>query len=140
MNWKIPMGAGITLLVGAAAWFQLNSPEPQIVGDNAALVAVTIPDHLGEKEQFGSNAFATKCAACHGANASGLDGAGPPLIHKIYEPSHHDDASFYRAVDIGVRAHHWPFGDMAPVSGLTRSDVAAIIAYIRAVQRANGIS
>ena len=44
-----------------------------------------------------------------------------------------------RAVARGVRAHHWRFGDMPRVEGLTRGDVAAIVAYVRELQRANGI-
>ncbi len=83
--------------------------------------------------------FETKCAACHGVNAVGQNGVAPPLIHKIYEPSHHGDESFQRAVAQGVRGHHWSFGDMPPVDGLTRADVAMIVAYICTVQVANGI-
>lgn len=43
------------------------------------------------------------------------------------------------AVRNGVRAHHWNFGDMPPVRGLTEADVKAVTAYVRAVQRASGI-
>ena len=66
-------------------------------------------------------------------------GVAPPLIHKIYEPSHHGDESFQRAVAVGVRAHHWKFGNMPAIEGLTRGDVKAIIAYVRELQEANGI-
>ena len=58
----------------------------------------------------------------------------------IYEPSHHGDEAFQRAAAVGVRGHHWPFGDMPPVEGVTRGDVTMIIAYIRELQRANGIN
>ena len=64
---------------------------------------------------------------------------GPPLVHVIYEPSHHGDAAFVLAVRPGVRAHHWPFGNMLPVEGVSDRAVADIIAYVRALQRANGI-
>lgn len=47
--------------------------------------------------------------------------------------------AFQMAVAQGVRAHHWPFGDMPPQAGLTREDVGNIVAYVRALQRANGI-
>lgn len=61
---------------------------------------------------------------------------GPPLLHKIYEPSHHGDAAFQLAAKNGVRAHHWPFGDMAPVSReVTPDDVAHITAYVRMEQK-----
>jgi len=78
--------------------------------------------------------------ACHAVNASGQDGVAPPLVHKIYEPSHHGDESFQRAVSLGVQAHHWRFGNMLPVEGLTRGDVKMITAYVRELQRANGIN
>ena len=64
---------------------------------------------------------------------------GPPLLHKIYEPSHHGDVAFQLAVKNGVRAHHWPYGDMAPVPQVTPDDVAHITAYVRAEQRKAGI-
>ena len=63
----------------------------------------------------------------------------PPLVHKIYEPSHHGDEAFYRAVSNGVRSHHWDFGNMPPIEGLTRADVGTIVAYVRALQSENGI-
>jgi cytochrome c len=95
---------------------------------------------MSQNALFGKRAFETKCAACHGQNAAGQNGIAPPLIHKIYEPNHHGDESFQRAATLGVRAHHWRFGDMPPVEGVTRGDVSMIIAYIREIQRANGIN
>jgi len=90
--------------------------------------------------KIGQVGFNAKCAACHGVNAAGKDGVAPPLVHKIYEPSHHGDESFQRAAALGVRAHHWPFGNMPAVEGVTRGDVKMITAYIRELQRANGIN
>ena len=86
----------------------------------------------------GADLFAAHCAVCHGDGALGSD-QGPPLIHRIYEPSHHADISFYRAVALGVHQHHWEFGDMAPVTGVSGEDTAHIIAWIRREQRAAGI-
>ncbi len=63
----------------------------------------------------------------------------PPLVHRIYAPRHHADFAFHLAVQNGVRAHHWGFGDMPPIPGLSRSEVSHIIDYIRALQRANGL-
>jgi mono/diheme cytochrome c family protein len=89
-------------------------------------------------EQEGAALFATNCAACHGTGAAGSD-KGPPLVHKIYEPDHHDDDSFYRAVRQGVRSHHWSFGDMPPVPGVSDGEVGRIVAHVRELQRAAGI-
>jgi hypothetical protein len=44
------------------------------------------------------------------------------------------------AVALGVQAHHWRFGNMLAIEGLTRGDVTMIITYIRELQRANGIN
>ncbi len=89
-------------------------------------------------EAGGAALYASNCARCHGADLNGTD-EGPPFLHRVYEPSHHADASFFLAVQRGVRAHHWDFGDMPPVEGLSEADVAAIIAFVRAEQRAVGI-
>jgi mono/diheme cytochrome c family protein len=104
------------------------------------LVEVLVPETLSQNAQTGQLAYEAKCAACHGVNAAGQDGVAPPLIHIIYEPSHHGDEAFQRAAAVGVRGHHWPFGDMPPVEGINRADVTMIIAYIRELQRANGIN
>ncbi len=105
----------------------------------STLVEIQMPPIAGNAV-IGQRIFESACVACHGTNAAGVEGAGPPLIHVIYEPNHHADESFQRAVAMGVRSHHWRFGDMPPVAGLTRGDVAMVIAYIREIQRANGIN
>jgi len=87
----------------------------------------------------GRTLYGTNCASCHGADLKGSD-KGPPMLHKVYETSHHSDAAFQLAVKNGVRAHHWNFGPMVPVPALTPDDVAHVTAYIRAEQRKVGIN
>ena len=99
-----------------------------------------IPETLSRNAQIGKLGFEAKCAIFHGVNAAGQDGVAPPLVHIIYEPSHHGDESFQRAIAMGVRGHHWPFGNMPPVEGVTRADVTMITACIRELQLANGIN
>jgi mono/diheme cytochrome c family protein len=86
----------------------------------------------------GEAKFKANCARCHGEGAAGT-AQGPPLVHKIYEPNHHGDAAFLRAALNGVRAHHWRFGDMPRVEGVTPEDVAQIVQYVRWLQREAGI-
>ncbi|WP_052667210.1 c-type cytochrome [Nitriliruptor alkaliphilus] len=86
----------------------------------------------------GAELFAANCAVCHGDAADGT-AAGPPLVHEIYEPSHHSDAAFLIAVQRGVQPHHWDFGPMPPISGLDAADVADITAWVRERQREAGI-
>jgi len=107
--------------------------------DPTNMVTVALPKNLTEVAISGKRTFDANCASCHGANAAGQDGVAPPLVHKIYVPSHHGDSSFHRAVQQGVRAHHWSFGDMPPVEGLSQSDVDGIVTYLRELQRHNGI-
>ena len=109
-------------------------------GATTALVDIVVADTLSPNAQIGKTAFESKCAGCHRVNAVGQDGVAPPIVHVIYEPSHHGDKSFQRAIAVGVRGHHWPFGDMPPVEGLTRGDAAMIISYVRELQRFNGIN
>jgi cytochrome c1 len=64
---------------------------------------------------------------------------GPTFLSKIYVPSHHGNASFYLAVQQGVRAHHWLFGAMPPMPHITEDEVTQIIAYIRWLQQQAGV-
>ncbi len=135
---------GVCTVAAVAAFITLRpgsieQAAPQEAREGDAMVAIQMPPIEGNAA-IGQRIFDVSCASCHGVNAVGVDGAGPPLIHKIYEPSHHADEAFQRAVSQGVRSHHWQFGDMPPVEGLTRGDVAMVIAYIREIQRANGIN
>lgn len=96
------------------------------------------PINVPAEFQLGEVKFNTLCARCHGPQGSGTT-QGPPLVHKIYEPSHHGDAAFHRAALNGVRAHHWQFGDMPKIDGVTSSDVDQIVKYVRWLQRQAGI-
>ena len=107
---------------------------------SGALVQIEIPAELSGLAIIGKRGFDKNCAACHGENAVGQNGVARPLVHKMYEPSHHGDESFQRAIAMGVRAHHWKFGNMPAIEGVTRSDVKAITAYVRELQRHNGIN
>ncbi len=88
--------------------------------------------------QAGKERFNGLCARCHGMAGRGTN-MGPPLVHKIYEPSHHADFAFMRAAMQGVRAHHWKFGNMPKISEATSDDVTQIIFYVRWLQRQAGI-
>lgn len=101
-------------------------------------VEVLIPS-LSATASKGQELFNENCSGCHGENGSGSD-VGPPLIHNIYKPSHHADASFFLAAQIGVRAHHWPYGNMPKQPHVTPVMMKSIIQFVRETQRANGIA
>ena len=143
-------GAVLVAGLGVVVW-QATQPAAQSAGrsttppdssrieEGAPIVEVSLPDSLSEDAQIGKRAFEAKCASCHGINATGQNGIAPPLVHKIYEPGHHSDMAFVLAAKNGVRSHHWSFGDMPPVAGLTDAHVKHIARYVRELQRENGI-
>ncbi len=118
----------------------MTSTDTGGLGEGMPIVTVKLPAELTADAQIGKQVFEAKCAACHGENAAGQNGVAPPLVHKIYEPGHHADMAFVLAVQNGVRSHHWRFGNMPSVAGLTQGDVKLITRYIRELQQANGIN
>ena len=105
--------------------------------DDADGGEVVIPT-LSESGARGEVAYGRYCAACHGDRIDGTD-KGPTLIHPVYHPGHHGDAAFVAAARRGARGHHWPFGDMKPVEGVSDAELADIIRFVREVQKANGL-
>ncbi len=85
----------------------------------------------------GAAIYASSCASCHGTDLRGTD-RGPSHLSIVYEPGHHGDDSFRAAIRNGAPQHHWDFGPMPPVDGLTVEDEDAVIAYIRTVQAREG--
>ncbi len=153
MNKGLLAAIGLVVIGGAAVmYWQTSTPEDDLMtptvssimhGTAAAAPArpadqIVVPK-FSSAAQMGQIAFDDNCAACHGAKAAGSEN-GPPLVHKLYEPSHHADFAFQMAAKGGVRAHHWRFGDMAPVVGVTDKQVEWIVKYVREMQRANGIN
>lgn len=86
----------------------------------------------------GAELYAQACATCHGADLRGTD-QGPPFLDRIYEPGHHPDVAFVAAALMGVRSHHWDFGNMPRIEGITEEQVEAIAAFVREEQRTAGI-
>ena len=152
MNKTILAIAAFVVLGGAFVYWNMAQQTPQGMGHSmvppdtsdieqgAPIVDVALPEELSAEAQMGKRAYEAKCAECHGTDAAGRNGVAPPLVHKIYEPGHHSDVAFVMAAKQGVRAHHWDFGNMPPVKGLTDADVKLIARYVRELQRENGIN
>ncbi len=120
--------AGLCLLLVACA-----SPTPNI--RNGPLPK---PTPSANELAQGEKLYNANCAVCHGVKAVGT-AQGPTFIDVIYEPNHHADAAFVLAVQRGVMAHHWKFGDMPPQPQVTIDEVRLITAYVRSLQQAAGI-
>jgi len=93
-----------------------------------------VPFSLGR----GWSTYESKCTECHGAEGDGTD-KGPPLIHQYYVPSHHSDASIMRAILSGAKQHHWNFGDMPPVAGVSEAEAQQTTAFVRWLQAEKGL-
>jgi mono/diheme cytochrome c family protein len=102
-------------------------------GNKGTDIAVQDSELVGR----GAVTFAASCALCHGSDLRGTE-EGPSLLSEVYEPGHHADVAFLLAVQRGVPAHHWHFGDMPAVEGVDETEVAAIVAYVRETQRTKG--
>lgn len=125
MNDRKPTGsrAGIAVLLAASVLAAVGCGSDGSGSDDAAA--------------DGAALYAANCASCHGEDLRGTD-KGPSHLSVVYEPNHHPDESFQAAIEQGVRAHHWNFGDMQPVTGLDQAQIDAIIAHIREVQAREG--
>ncbi|MBO6638118.1 MAG: cytochrome c [Roseitalea sp.] len=136
MIWRITILVTLAAVVIAVVYWRLADGGQPPSGE--ALADVFVPP-LSANGTEGEALFNASCASCHGTAAAGRNGVAPPLVHIIYEPNHHADAAFVLAIRNGVRAHHWRFGNMPPVEGLSDEQIAKITTYIRELQRANGI-
>src|SRR6056297_548728 len=94
MNKKMGLMIAVAAFAGAGLFLWSNSNDGRQPGDQpdattpqgAAMAKVSLPDSLSEQAKIGERAFNAACAECHGDNAAGRQGMGPPLVHKIYEP------------------------------------------------------
>lgn len=118
-------------IIGYVGWGLRDSLSPGIA------IVVDVPP-LSAVAEAGRATYDRRCIQCHGLHGAGT-AAGPPLVHLVYRPAHHADFAFALAVRLGVRAHHWRFGDMPPQPDATKDEVEAITRYIRELQRRNNI-
>lgn len=113
---------------------------PVLVGFLATVIALVTPACASEEAQpdpdavaAGATLYEQSCASCHGSDLRGTD-KGPPHLSEVYASDHHSDDSFRSAITNGAPSHHWDFGDMPPVAGLSAEDVDDILAFVRQQQ------
>lgn len=95
-------------------------------------------DDLSSAGSDGETLYQSNCASCHGSDLRGTD-QGPPHLSVVYAPDHHPDASFRAAIVNGTRAHHWEFGDMPAIEGLSDGEIDDIVSYVREQQEIHGL-
>ncbi len=109
-----------------------------VMGGPKATYDNPIEPEMTAKLNLGKMNYDAYCGSCHGKTLAGSD-KGPTFISRIYHPGHHGDQAFFLVPKRGARAHHFGFGDMKPVEGVSDAQLGSIVNYVRAVQRANGI-
>ncbi|MBL4692472.1 MAG: cytochrome c [Magnetovibrio sp.] len=149
MSNKIPLIAISAILIGgiAVTFMKTDGPTGKTMSMNGHSTpqgkVFTVQDvklpALNLTEKRGEAAFNKNCAACHGERAIGTE-QGPPFLNRVYVPGHHGNQAFFQAIKTGTTQHHWPYGDMPPQPQVSQGDAASIIAYVRAVQAANGFA
>lgn len=97
----------------------------------ATILNVREPAFLSDDAKKGKRLFELNCIDCHGKSGRGST-KGPPLV--MYNEDHHDDETFVRAVRNGVLQHHWQFGNMPAIPGITDAETRSIISYVREIQ------
>lgn len=132
------LGATVLAIAGILMACGGQAVDPSEYGGAAVDLTLVTDVELSPGAEAGEAVFAGNCAACHGAGAAGTY-AGPTLIHRLYHPNHHSDGSIRLAALSGVRQHHWNFGDMPPVAGISPAQIEQVICYVREIQFANGV-
>ncbi len=141
MSQKVVVAVVAVLSALIVAWSYLPGfPGGSSTASNAGSTAQTLVlPEFTTLAQAGQEAFQQNCSACHGATATGTD-RGPSLIDTIYRPGVHSDMAIVLAPRNGVRSHHWRFGNMPRIDGVTEEQIRGIIQFIRELQKANGIT
>ncbi|MCF6273438.1 MAG: cytochrome c [Rhodobacteraceae bacterium] len=121
-------------VIGGGLWLSQTKPAegPLSAGE------IIVPSFTALAAE-GEKVYLNSCAACHGVNLAGTND-GPSLLDFVYRPAHHSDYAFVSAVQNGVTAHHWNFGNMPRQTQVTDEELVRVISYIREVQRANGLN
>lgn len=122
-RWLIATTAGLVVLVSACSGGTTSVPDGAVIADGSP--------------SAGAAVYASKCASCHGGDLGGTS-QGPSHLSIVYEPSHHPDGAFATAVRNGAQQHHWEFGPMPPVGGMSDEDIADVIAFVRSEQERQG--
>ncbi len=139
------IGVGIMMFFGPnqSSFFPMpaSSPASPTNAAPSTTAPVTTPiarPTTAASVTSGQKLYEKNCMVCHGKNAKGTE-QGPTFIHKVYEPNHHGDGSFVVAAKLGVRAHHWRFGNMPAQPQVNEQQVLEIIKYVRKLQKMAGI-
>lgn len=140
---RLPIILGVVGVVAVIAVVLLSiggegeAPEAAPVDPHTGLSEFDIPVQDPDMVTAGQEVYEVSCSACHGLDLRGTP-TGPSLLSIIYNPIHHPDDAFLSAALNGVTAHHWAFGDMTPVAGVSEEQLEQVIAYVRDDQRVQG--
>jgi len=126
---------GIVAACSIAALMAACSRDDAIPVDEA--VARVKTSTVPPEREGGRTLYAANCGGCHGAFGEGSELA-PPMLHPI-QARMHADVAFKRAIQEGVRPHHYRFGAMPSIDVLNSKEIDDIVAYVRWMQEVAGL-
>lgn len=85
----------------------------------------------------GATVYEQNCASCHGSDLRGT-AQGPSQLSIVYEPNHHSDDAYRAAIRNGAPQHHWAFGNMPAIQGISDDEIELVIQFIRQQQETFG--
>ena len=133
---RLIVGSGLAVVVFLVAVVVLGT-NASVRDPMTGATEFDIPVQDAALVAEGADLYQNSCSSCHGSDLRGTD-LGPSQLSVVYQPGHHPDGSYALATLNGVRSHHWGFGDMPPVPGLSQDDLDRIVAFIRETQRTEG--
>ena len=86
----------------------------------------------------GRSIYQSTCATCHGNGLKGSSMA-PSMVQAAFAPDQTPDSAFAAAIQNGVPQKRFTKGPMPAQPSVHPKDIPAVIAYVRSVQRENGI-
>ena len=107
-------------------------------GDDGVTVEV-IAAELSEEAIQGEALFKANCPGVPRRERGGHEAGSAADSRHLQSGSPFGQGFLSGGRRLGVRAHHWPYGDMPPQPQVKEAEVALIIRYIRELQEANGI-
>lgn len=132
---SLGMVVGVIATAGLGMLILMNGDT----SGNQTIAAPTTIEVQPEDVTVSQAVFASTCSACHGADATGVQGLGPSLVGNVFVQSL-SDAELVEFIATGRPASH-PDNttgiDMPPRGGnpsLTPQDLADVAGYLRSLQ------
>jgi len=128
-----------TFYKGAIGTIVISGPEqPELFSLPGSTPGTTAPPTAGGRAANGETLFGGTCAACHGADAVGIEGLGPQLVGNVFVASLTDEelvafVTTGRAIDDPANTTGIAMPPKGGNPALSTSDLEDLAAYLRSI-------